>query len=92
MSPPYNQSGFLAQTKSFDTHRLTIKDSMNTWGRRYNVTINRGIFFTKSAIDDFINLRFNPSGGVAYFATAEKGMSILLCRPKPGDEQTSRSA
>ena len=84
--------GLFAQTKSFDTHRLTIKDSMITWARRFNVTINRGIFFAKQTIDDFINLRFNPSGGVAYFATAEKGMSILLCRSRAGDEREQATA
>lgn len=84
--------GLFAQTKSFETQRLTIKDSMIAWARRYNVTINRGIFLTKSTIDDFINLRFNPSGGVAYYATAEKGMSILLCRPRAGDEREQATA
>ena len=84
--------GLFAQTKSFDTLRLTIKESMLSWSRRYNVAINRGIYLTKHEIDDFINLRFNPSGGVAYFNTAEKGMSILLCRSRAGDEREQATA
>ena len=65
---------------------------MVSWARRFNVTINRGLFFSKQAIDDFINLRFNPSGGVAYFETAEKGMSILLCRSRAGNEREQATA
>ncbi len=84
--------GLFAQTKSFDTHRLTRKESMITWARRFNVTINRGVFFSKQAIDNFINLRFNPSGGVVYFQTAEKGMSILLCRSRAGNEREQATA
>jgi hypothetical protein len=77
------------QTKSLDTHRLHIKEAMNLWARNNGVTINRGIYFTKPTIEDIVNLRFNPGGSAAYYATAEKGISILLCRSRPGEDRES---
>jgi len=79
--------GLFTQTKSIETHRLHIKENMKNWARAHGVTINKGIFFSKQTIDDIMHLRFNPSGGVAYFSTAEKGISILLCHPKAGDDR-----
>jgi hypothetical protein len=77
------------QTKSLDTHRLHIKEAMSLWARNNGVTINRGVYFTKPAIEDIVNLRFNPGGSAAYYATAEKGISILLCRSRPGEDRES---
>ncbi len=77
------------QTKSADTHRLHIKEAMNQWARNAGVTINRGMYLTKVAIDDIVNLRFNPGGSSAYYASAEKGISILLCRSRPGEDRES---
>ena len=79
--------GLFTQTKCIETHHLHIKDCMKTWARNNSVTINKGIFFTKQTIEDIMHLRFNPSGGVAYFSTAEKGISILVCHPKAGDDR-----
>lgn len=79
--------GLFTQTKSIETHRLHIKEHMKNWARTQGVTINKGIFFSKQTIEDIMHLRFNPSGGVAYFSTAEKGISILLCHPKAGDDR-----
>ncbi len=77
------------QSKSTDTHRLHIREAMNTWARNTGVTINRGMYLSKVAIDDIITLRFNPGGSAAYYSTAEKGISILLCRSKPGEDRES---
>ncbi len=79
--------GLFTQTKSIEMHRLHIKEHMKTWARAQGVTINKGIFFSKQTIEDIMHLQFNPSGGVAYFSTAKKGISILLCHPKVGDDR-----
>ena len=60
---------------------------MHVWARQWGVSINKGIFFSKLALDNIVNLRFNPGGGAAYFETAEKGISILLCQSRTGDEK-----
>ncbi len=77
------------QTKSLDTHRLHIKEAMNLWARNNGVTINRGMYLTKPSIEDIVNLCFNPGGSAAYYDTAEKGISILLCRSRPGEDRES---
>ena len=75
------------KTKNVDTHRLHLREEMEKWAAKWGVTITRGIHLSKIAIDDIVNLRFNPGGSVAYYATAEKGISILLCRSRPGEER-----
>jgi hypothetical protein len=77
------------QTKATDTHRIHLREAMSLWARNTGVTINRGMYLTKLAIDDIVNLRFNPGGSAAYYATAEKGISILLCRSRPGEDRES---
>jgi hypothetical protein len=37
-------------------------------------------------MDEIVKLEFNPGAATAYFATAEKGMSILVVRPRKGNE------
>jgi len=75
------------QTKSLDTHRLHLREAMQLWARNSGVSINRGVFLSKIAVDDIVNLRFNPGGSAAYYSTAEKGISILLCRSRPGEDR-----
>ncbi len=84
--------GLFQKTKSPMTHRLHIKENMEGWARRNHVHIHKGIFFPKQAIEGFVQLRFNPTGGVAYFDTAERGISILSCRPLSGDDRESLCA
>ncbi len=75
------------QTKSLDTHRLHLRKAMQLWARNNGVSINRGVFLSKIAVDDIVNLRFNPGGSAAYYSTAEKGISILLCQSRPGEDR-----
>lgn len=83
--------GLFTQTKTMETHRLHIREAMRKWARRFSVNIHRGLLLSKNTIESIMHLRFNPSGGVAYFSSAEKGVSILTCQPMPGeDRETSR--
>jgi hypothetical protein len=51
---------------------------MGSWARDNEITITRGLYFEKSTMDEIVKLEFNPGAAAAYFATAEKGMSILI--------------
>lgn len=75
------------QTKNIETHRLHLRTAMEAWATKWGVTITRGIQLSKLAIEDIVNLRFNPGGSVAYYASADKGISILLCQSRPGEER-----
>ena len=75
------------QTKNIDIHRMHLREAMNKWATKWGVTITGGVHLSKIAIDDIVNLRFNPGGSVAYYASADKGISILLCRSRPGEER-----
>ena len=81
--------GLFTQTKTTETHRLHLRKYMTQWAGRFSVNIHKGLFLSKATIDGIVNLRFNPSGGVAYFGSAEKGISILTCQPMPGEEKDS---
>ena len=59
---------------------------MGAWVRENEITITRGLYFEKSKMDEVVKLEFNPVAATAYFATAEKGMSILTVRPHKGNK------
>lgn len=78
-----------SQTKNLDTHRLHLQEAMQNWAGKRGVTITRGIHLSKIAIEDIVHLRFNPGGSVAYYASADKGILLLLCRNRPGEDRES---
>ena len=47
------------------------------WAYDNRCDIDIGVFLEKKTIDSIINLRFNPGGCVAQYATAEQGISVL---------------
>jgi hypothetical protein len=77
---------YFTTTKDVDAHRAKLLGEMGTWARENDITITRGLYFEKSTMDEIIKLEFNPGAATAYFATAEKGMSILIVRPRKGNE------
>jgi hypothetical protein len=54
---------------------------MEERGHNYCTEIDT-IFFEQKTIEDIINLRFNPGEGIAQYHTCERGVSILVCRPR----------
>ncbi len=57
---------------------------MLEWARNIKpdqVKIDHGLFLASAAIKDILALRFNPGGPTAEVATADQGLSILICRP-----------
>ena len=84
--------GLFTQTKSVDTIRLHIKIAMKKWARRHAVNIHKGLLLPKTTIEAIRDLNFNPGGGVAYFNSAEKGISILTCQPMAGETRDSARA
>lgn len=79
--------GLFTQTKNVDTIRLHIKIAMKRWARQHAVNIHKGLLLPKTTIESIRDMHFNPGGGVAYFASAEKGISILACQPTAGESR-----
>ena len=79
--------GLFTQTKNVDTIRLHIKTSMRRWATRFCVNIHNGLHLSTPTIEAIRNVLFNPGGGVAYFSSAEKGISVLTCQPEPGEKR-----
>lgn len=77
---------YFTTTKDVDAHRAKLLGEMGTWARENDITITRGLYLEKSTMDEIVKLDFNPGAATAYFATAEKGMSILIVRPRKGNE------
>ena len=65
---------------------------MKQWARRHAVNIHKGLLLPKTTIESIRDMHFNPGGGVAYFASAEKGISILACQPIAGESRDSAKA
>ncbi len=71
-------------TKQLDTHRDNIKRHMKSWAttaKPDQEQNDRGLYFTQRTMKDILALRFNPGGSTAEVATADLGLSILICRP-----------
>jgi hypothetical protein len=50
--------------------------------------LTRGIYFDKLMMVEIVKFEFNPGAATAYFATAEKGILILIVQPHWGNEKT----
>ncbi len=76
------------QSKHIEGHRDLIKCRMIDWARNTTpdqVNIDRGLFLSNTSIKDILALCFNPEGPTAEVATADQGLSILICRPLTAD-------
>ena len=73
-------------TKNLDVQRRHIEHGMEQWARKLGVELDRGIYLEQKTIEDIVNLRFNPGQGVAQFKSAEKGLSLLVCRSRTPEE------
>ena len=77
---------YFRSTKEVDAQRTQLMEDMNTWARQNDVQLNRGVYFDKHTMDDIVKLEFCPGTPTAYWNTAEQGMSLLICRPRSGNE------
>jgi hypothetical protein len=73
-------------TKNGDVHRRHLQFGMDKWARDNGVELDRGIYFEQKSVEDIVNLRFNPGQGVAQFKSAERGLSLLICRTRTPEE------
>ena len=67
------------RTKEYDTYRHELER------RHHGIKIDKGLYFDNAPLESIAKLQFNPSGmgvGVAMWETADRGLSILICRPK----------
>ena len=77
-----------SKVKQVEIHRRQLQKQMEEWGHNYRTEIDN-IFFEQKTLEDIINLRFNPGEGIAQYRTCERGISILVCRPR-GIAETER--
>ncbi len=53
---------------------------LTSWCRTHNMEQDKSIFLKQQFLDDLVKLRFNPGGRVAQYDSADKGVSMLVCR------------
>ena len=70
------------QTKEMASHRHNIRTQMSKWSKETGKDIDKAPFFTEQTIKDTVSLNFNPGEAVPTFTSAQRGISILTCRPK----------
>jgi hypothetical protein len=64
---------------------VEIKEEMEQWGWEKGVEVDFRMYLEDESLKVFAQLQFNPSGsstGMALAQSADKGLSILLCRPQ----------
>ena len=72
-------------TKDFDLYRIAIERRMEKWAKEKGVEIDLGMYLEDESLKAIAQLQFNPAGGgagVALAQSADKGLTILLCRPR----------
>lgn len=77
---------YFRSTKEVDAQRTQLVEEMQSWAKNNDVQLNRGVYFDKTTIDDIVKMEFCPGTPTAYLNTAEQGMSLLICRPRTGNE------
>ena len=77
---------YFKSTKEVDAQRTQVVEDMKKWASKNEVQMNRGIYFDKTTMDDIVKMEFCPGTPAAYLNTAEQGISILICRPRTGNE------
>ncbi len=74
------------QTKEIASRRHNLRVSMKKWAKQSGKEIDKAPFFTEQTIKDIVTLNFNPGEAVPTYASAQRGISILTCRPKTAHE------
>jgi hypothetical protein len=59
---------------------------MTRWAKETGKEIDKAPFFTEQTIKDIVGLHFNPGEAVPTYGSAQRGVSILTCRPKTAHE------
>ena len=62
---------------------------MSQWSKTTGKDIDKAPFFTEQTVKDIVSLNFNPGEAVPTFSSAQRGISILTCRPKSAQEVES---
>jgi hypothetical protein len=62
---------------------------MSQWSKTTGKDIDKAPFFTEQTVKDIVSLNFNPGEAVPTFSLAQRGISILTCRPKLAQEVES---
>ena len=74
------------QTRELAQHRHNLRVGMMTWSKQTGMDIDKAPFFAKATNKDIVNLNFNPGKAVPTYLSAQRGLSILTCRPKSAHE------
>jgi hypothetical protein len=74
------------QTREIGAHRHNIRVAMSKWSKNTGKDIDKAPFFTEQTVKDIVGLNFNPGEAFPTFSSAQRGISILTCRPKSAHE------
>jgi hypothetical protein len=74
------------QMQEIAAHHHNIRIAMTTWAKQTGKEIDKAPFFTEQTIKDIVGLNFNLGEAVPAYASAQRGISILTCRPKTAHE------
>ena len=68
--------------KNIDAYRCHLLARMKQWAYDRRIQIDQSIYLEQETVKAIVELRFNPGEGVAYLASASKGLTILACRAR----------
>ncbi len=73
--------------KNIDNYCCHITTRMKQWAYDCHIEIDKSIYLKQDTIKAIVNLKFNPSKGVAHLLSASKGLSILICQARTSVER-----
>jgi len=59
---------------------------MTDYAYNCRILVDGGIYIKQNTMKSILELRFNPSEGIAYVQSATKGLSLLCCRSRSNNE------
>ncbi len=65
--------------KNINACRCHLFARMKQWAYDCRIQIDQSIYLEQETVKVIVELRFNPSKGVAHLASASKGLAILVC-------------
>ena len=82
-------------TKDHEIHKAHISKRLLKWAKKHGVVgeLQQALDLAKANVEALVGIHPNPGGGVAIHQSAEKGVSILMVRPRTAaqrEEQKNR--
>jgi hypothetical protein len=69
--------------------RSDLMELLKEAAKQLDITLERNLFFPDHTMKDFVKVQMNPGRARTKIANIEKGMTMMVCRPRSATEVES---